>query len=196
MLDLLRLCGCAGDQRLRRFLDLQLKLYSQEPADRTAALYGATVLQMAQAPLGLWHLQGSMQVLSNQLLGSIQNTGGRILLRHRATALHPSAQGWAVDVQAPNGPQEPLRANEVISSLPPQCLPDLIAEPLLPAGYRRRLNSLPEPSGALVLYGAVKRDALPEDCPGHLQRGADEPGPCSCRSAATGMAGHRQGKPR
>ena len=68
------------------------------------------------------------------------------------------------------------RADEVISSLPPQCLPDLIAEPLLPPGYRRRLNNLPEPSGALVLYGAVKRDALPEDCPGHLQRGADEPG--------------------
>ena len=35
--DLLKLCGCAGDQRLRRFLDLQLRLYSQEPADRTAA---------------------------------------------------------------------------------------------------------------------------------------------------------------
>ena len=176
MLDLLRLCGCAGDQRLRRFLDLQLKLYSQEPADRTAALYGATVLQMAQAPLGLWHLQGSMQVLSDQLMGSIQSSGGRVLLRHRATALHPSAQGWVVDVETANGRKDSLRADEVISSLPPQCLPDLIAEPLLPAGYMRRLNSLPEPSGALVLYGAVKRDALPEDCPGHLQRGADEPG--------------------
>ena len=60
--DLLVLCGCQTDRRLRRFLDLQLKLYSQEPADRTAALYGATVLQMAQAPLGLWHLHGSMPV--------------------------------------------------------------------------------------------------------------------------------------
>ena len=27
--DLLKLCGCADDQRLRKFLDLQLKLYSQ-----------------------------------------------------------------------------------------------------------------------------------------------------------------------
>ena len=62
--DLLVLCGCGTDRRLRQFLDLQLKLYSQEPADRTAVLYGATVLQMAQAPLGLFHLQGSMQVLS------------------------------------------------------------------------------------------------------------------------------------
>ncbi|MFN9933016.1 MAG: FAD-dependent oxidoreductase, partial [Cyanobacteriota bacterium] len=52
--DLQRLCGCSEGPvgaRLRRFLDLQLRLYSQEPADRTAALYGATVLQMAQEPL-------------------------------------------------------------------------------------------------------------------------------------------------
>ncbi len=55
--DLLTLSGCGSDQRLRRFLDLQLRLYSQQPADQTAALYGATVLQMCQAPLGLWHLQ-------------------------------------------------------------------------------------------------------------------------------------------
>ena len=176
MLDLLRLCGCADDPRLRRFLDLQLKLYSQEPADRTAALYGATVLQMAQAPLGLWHLQGSMQVLSDQLMGAIQDAGGKVLLRHRVTALHPSSQGWTVDVQTPKSGQKRLRADEVISSLPPQCLPQLITASLLPAGYSRRLQSLPEPSGALVLYGAVERDALPQDCPGHLQRGADEPG--------------------
>ena len=66
MADLLRLCGCSGERhrRLRRFLDLQLRLYSQEPADRTAALYGVTVLSMVQEPLGLWHLHGSMQELS------------------------------------------------------------------------------------------------------------------------------------
>ena len=54
--DLLALTGCQRDRRLRRFLDLQLKLYSQEPASRTAALYGATVLQMAQSPLSLIHI--------------------------------------------------------------------------------------------------------------------------------------------
>ena len=65
---------------------------------------------MAQAPLGLWHLQGSMQVLSDQLMGSIQSSGGRVLLRHRATALHPSAQGWVVDVETANGRKDSLRA--------------------------------------------------------------------------------------
>merc|ERR1711938_91117 len=81
--DLLTLSGCAGDQRLRRFLDLQLRLYSQQPSERTAALYGATVLQMCQAPLGLWHLHGSMQVLSERLASGLKRDGGTMLLRHR-----------------------------------------------------------------------------------------------------------------
>ncbi len=74
--DLLRCCGCAADPRLRRFLDLQLRLYSQEPAGGTAALYGASVLAMAQEPLGLWHLQGSMQALSQSLEQALAS-GGR-----------------------------------------------------------------------------------------------------------------------
>lgn len=174
--DLLGLCGCGDDPRLRRFLDLQLKLYSQEPADRTAALYGATVLQMAQAPLGLWHLHGSMQVLSDQLVEAIESQGGRVLMRHRVTALEPTDQGWRVVVDSPTGRGQSHRAADLVCSLPPQCLLDLISEAVMPRGYRQRLSQLPEPSGALVLYGAVRREALPNACPGHLQRGVDDPG--------------------
>ena len=84
MADLQRLSGCSGDQRLRRFLDLQLKLYSQEPADRTAALYAATVLAMVQEPLGLWHLQGSMQQLSSALEQALTQAGGQLSCRKRS----------------------------------------------------------------------------------------------------------------
>ena len=92
MADLQWLCGCAAGvsgQRLRRFLDLQLRLYSQESAANTAALYGATVLQMAQEPLGLWHLEGSMQRLSQALEEGLARWGGRLRLRHRLERLHP-----------------------------------------------------------------------------------------------------------
>lgn len=176
MADLLALCGCGEDKRLRRFLDLQLKLYSQEPADRTAALYGATVLQMAQAPLGLWHLKGSMQRLSDQLMGSISNNGGEVLLRHRVTGLTTAKESWHVQVQTPDGITRTLESDDVVSSLPPQCLTELIPSEQMPNGYRHRLTGLPEPSGALVLYGAVRRQALPQNCPGHLQLGGAEPG--------------------
>jgi C-3',4' desaturase CrtD len=178
--DLLKLCGCAGDVRLRRFLDLQLRLYSQEPADRTAALYGATVLAMAQEPLGLWHLEGSMQRLSTALEQALAAAGGQLRLRHRLTALRPraagdAAGGWCLEGVGPAGRPFQLKAAEVVCTLPPQALPDLLG-PALPAGYRRRLDGFPDPSGALVLYGAVPRQRLAEDLGLHAQLEWTDPG--------------------
>ncbi len=180
--DLQRWCGCAGGAsgaRLRRFLDLQLKLYSQEPADRTAALYGATVLAMVQEPLGLFHLEGSIQELSRRLEQALALHGGELRLRHRVERLRPPARPgapWRVEVADAAGRPLVLQAEEVVVSLPPQGLPALLGE-ALPPGYRRRLANLPEPSGALVFYGAVERRHLPADCPGHLQLHRQEPGP-------------------
>jgi C-3',4' desaturase CrtD len=176
--DLLSLSGCGADGRLRRFLDLQLRLYSQEPCHRTAALYGATVLAMAQAPLGLWHLQGSMQALSDGLELALHRHGGRLLLRHRVQQLRaPDRQGaaWHLEVAGPAGTRTWMEAGDVVLTLPPQTLLTLLPGGL-PAGYRRRLEGLPEPSGALVLYGAVNRDLLPAGVPGHLQLAWDQPG--------------------
>ena len=173
--DLLTLTGCGGDPRLRRFLDLQLRLYSQEPAERTAALYGATVLAMGQAPLGLWHLQGSMQVLSQQLEQALAAGGGQLRLRHRVSDLERSNEpgggaGWRV-----RGERFERQAADVVLALPVQSLPDLLGEQL-PAGYRQRLAQLPDPSGALVFYGAVERALLPANCPAHLQLDWADPG--------------------
>ena len=177
--DLLNLSGCGGDLRLRRFLDLQLRLYSQQPGDRTAALYGATVLQMCQAPLGLWHLHGSMQSLSDQLVMALQRDGGRVHLRHRAVKLerdHDLAE-WLVTVDAHAQGKLRLKASEIVCSLPPQCLPGLIPDPQqMPKAYRNHLDTLKAPSGAIVFYGAVERHYLPDDCPGHLQRDEESPG--------------------
>ena len=174
--DLLRLSGCGGDRRLRRFLDLQLRLYSQEPADRTAALYGATVLQTVQEPLGLWHLQGSMQSLCERLEQALALEGGQLRLQQRVTALRGEGGGWRLTIQSGDQRQRILQAREVVLTLPPQTLPVLLGEEL-PEGYRRRLDTLPEPSGAVVFYGAVERADLPPDCPGHLQLDWDAPGP-------------------
>ena len=177
MADLLRLCGCSGErhQRLRRFLDLQLKLYSQEPADRTAALYGVTVLSMVQAPLGLWHLHGSMQELSRTLESALQQAGGSLLLRHRVEQLQRREDHWCVAGTASRGQQFVLHAQDVVCTLPPQTLPALLGEQM-PQGLARRLQQLGDPSGALVLYGVVKRDQLPADCPSHLQLDWQQPG--------------------
>ena len=187
--DLLRLCGCAQDPRLRRFLDLQLRLYSQEPADRTAALYGATVLTMAQQPLGLWHLEGSMQCLSDALERALARAGGQLRLRHRLTGLRPAegraSAGWRLEGQGPAGRPFVLHAREVVCSLPPQTLPELLGD-ALPTAYRRRLAGFPDPSGALVLYGAVHRQRLPRHLGLHAQLDWADPGSLFVSMSAEG----------
>ena len=182
--DLLTLTGCGGDPRLRRFLDLQLRLYSQEPAERTAALYGATVLAMGQAPLGLWHLQGSMQVLSQQLEQALAAGGGQLRLRHQVKALQRNNEpgggaGWRLQGEqlggAGKGQEFSLRATNVVLAIPVQSLPALLGEQL-PKGYRSRIENLSDPSGALVFYGAIERALLPANCPSHLQLDWADPG--------------------
>jgi len=185
--DLLTLTGCGGDPRLRRFLDLQLRLYSQEPAERTAALYGATVLAMGQAPLGLWHLQGSMQVLSQQLEQALAAGGGQLRLRHRVKALQrnnepgggPGGAVWRLQGEqlggAGKGQAFSLSATNVVMAIPVQSLPALLGQQL-PAGYRSRIENLSDPSGALVFYGAIERALLPANCPAHLQLDWADPG--------------------
>ncbi|MEY3736135.1 MAG: desaturase CrtD [Cyanobacteriota bacterium] len=173
--DLLRLCGCAGDQRLRRFLDLQLRLYSQHGVDRTAALYGATVLAMAQAPLGLWHLEGSMQRLCDGLEQALHQAGGQLQLRHRVTALSRQGRRWRVQGQQGQGTPFALDCGAVVCSLPPQTLPGLLGAEL-PQGYRQHLAQLPTPSGALVFYGAIERARLPAGVAAHLQLEDGQPG--------------------
>jgi C-3',4' desaturase CrtD len=179
--DLQRLTGCAGGtagRRLSHFLDLQLKLYSQEPAHRTAALYGATVLQMAQEPLGLWHLEGSMQGLSQGLEAALERWGGTLRRRHRLERLLPPERpggSWRLLGRGPGGSPFLTTAREVVLALPPQTLPSLLGDHL-PAAYRQRLQDLPDPSGALVFYGAVERRRLPRDGAAHLQLAWDDPG--------------------
>ena len=172
IIDLLKLSGCYKDQRLIKFLDIQLKLYSQEPASRTAALYGATVLQMAQAPLGLSHLDGSMQKLSEVLGNCFLRNGGSLLLRNRVTALsnQKNSQTWEVDIIDNNGKKSNLETSDIIFSLPPQALIDLIPSTSnFHKAYLNKLKKLPKPSGAIVFYGAINRKNFSNNLPGHLQ---------------------------
>jgi C-3',4' desaturase CrtD len=181
MADLQRLSGCgsgAAGRRLGHFLDLQLKLYSQEPTHRTAALYGATVLQMAQEPLGLWHLQGSMQVLAERLEEALAAWGGQLRRRHRLEHLQPPERPgdpWRLGGSGADGRPFTLTARDVVLTLPPQTLPGLLGE-ALPAAYRRRLAGLDDPSGALVFYGAVERRRLADDSAAHWQLARKDPG--------------------
>jgi C-3',4' desaturase CrtD len=168
--DVLRAHRLDGDRRLKTFLDLQLKLYSQVGADETAMLYAATALSVSQAPQGLFHLHGSMQVLSDRLISSLERDGGQLHYRHRAEGLdiqHGRVTGVRLrHLKTDKVWTEP--ADHVVANVTVQNLVQLLGEQA-PKEYQRRVAKLPLSSGAFVLYLGVLRAALPADCPPHLQ---------------------------
>ena len=172
--DALRLYGLAGDKRLKTFLDMQLKLYSQVDADSTALLYAATALAVSQSPQGLFHLQGSMQVLSDRLVEALEKYGGKLFMRHTVDSIQVEA-GKAVGVTVRNqktGDVWTERADEVVANVTAQNLVELASTETKTVShnfYQQRIDKLPEASGAFVIYLGVKREAIPSDCPPHLQ---------------------------
>lgn len=162
--------GLGGDRRLKTFLDLQLKLYSQVSADETAMLYAATALSMSQAPQGLWHLHGSMQVLSDRLEKALSRDGGLLQLNHGVRRVHTD-RGAVTGVTVENqktGQSWVEPADHVVANVTVQNLVQLLGD-RVPPGYQRRVETLPQGSGAFVLYLGVEAAAIPADCPPHLQ---------------------------
>ncbi len=173
--DALRLYGLDGDRRLSTFLDLQLKLYSQVDAKATALLYAATALRVSQAPQGLYHLYGSMQVLSDRLIEALTKHGGKLYLGHRVEKIH--REGTKVTgITIRNLKTQQIwqeKASHVIGNLTVQNLVQLVNLP----NYQKRVAKLPPSSGAFVLYLGVEAEAIPSNCPPHLQFLYDYTGP-------------------
>ncbi|NJM74620.1 MAG: C-3',4' desaturase CrtD [Acaryochloridaceae cyanobacterium RU_4_10] len=176
--DALRSFRLENDRRLKTFLDLQLKLYSQVDAEETALLYAATALGVSQSPQGLFHLHGSMQVLSDRLVTALKRDGGELRMRHRGERIHVE-QGVATGVTVQNiktGDRTFEAADRVIANVTVQNLVQLLGEDA-PMGYRKRVDKLPQSSGAFVVYLGVDAAAIPKDCPPHLQFLYDYDGP-------------------
>ena len=167
--DALKLCGVGNDKRLKTFLDMQLKLYSQVDTTETALLYAATALSVSQAPQGLYHLQGSMQVLSDRLVEGLEKYGGKLRMRHRVTKIH-TENGKAVGVTVKN-----LKTKETTEEKADYIIGNLTVNDLvnttdnLNQGYGERVKKLPDASGAFVIYLGVDISAIPRNCPPHLQ---------------------------
>lgn len=175
--QVLRLMGLGNQRRLKTFLDMQLKLYSQCEADETALLYGATVLGIPHAPQGLFHLQGSMQVLSQRLLQGLHRWGGRVQRRHRVTEIvvqRGRVQG--VWVENAHGQRRYEGVDHLVANVTAPDVLRLLGKGAPPL-YRWRITHLPPASGAFVVYLGVQQAAIPTGCPMHLQFLYDANGP-------------------
>ena len=171
--DALRLYGIYNDRRLKTFLDLQLKLYSQVDTDETALLYAATALGVSQEPQGLYHLQGSMQVLSDRLVEGLKKYGGKLFTGHsveKIETLKDKKTKVTIRVRK-TGETITKIADHVVTNVPVQNLVKMIDTPTKPGFnlYQQRVDKLPEASGAFVIYLGVDEEAIPESCPPHLQ---------------------------
>jgi C-3',4' desaturase CrtD len=168
--QILRLSGLGGDRRLKTFLDLQLKLYSQVDADETALLYAATALGVSQEPQGLYHLHGSMQTLSDRLVESLERDSGKLLMRHTVEQIHvQNGRATAIEIRSQKtGEVWTEAADHIVANVTAQNLMQLLGK-AAPSGYRQRVDKLPPSSGAFVIYLGVRQAAIPTDCPPHLQ---------------------------
>jgi C-3',4' desaturase CrtD len=168
--DALRGYGLADNQRLKTFLDMQLKLYSQVDAEETALLYAATALSVSQKPQGLYHLHGSMQALSDRLIAALERDGGQLRMRHTVEQICVES-GRVTGARIRNqktGETWIEPADHVIANVTVQNLVQLLGDKV-PQGYRQRVEKLPPASGAFVIYLGVDQSALPANCPPHLQ---------------------------
>ncbi|AFZ46808.1 C-3',4' desaturase CrtD [Cyanobacterium stanieri PCC 7202] len=165
----LNLLGLKGDRRLKTFLDLQLKLYSQVDSEETALLYAATALSVSQEPQGLYHLEGSMQVLCDRLVEALKNHGGTLKLGHFVEKIHTeNDQVKGVTIKhRKKGEIFTENAEHVIGNLTVNNLVKMTEN--LPKGYGKRVEKLEPSSGAFVVYLGVDESAIPENCPPHLQ---------------------------
>ena len=171
MFDLLKICGSHKDERLIKFLNLQLKLYSQEDVFNTAALYGCTVLQMSQKPHGLFHLKESMQALSKALEVSLKETGVNVLLSEKVNLLNYDSKNkyWKVLTKKGKKNFEYISQDVVYTPPPQSLLQSLDRNSVSFNNYIKTIKSLPEPSGALVFYSALSKEHLKKVTTNHYQ---------------------------
>ena len=167
--DALRLLGLGKDYRLKTFLDMQLKLYSQVDTEETALLYAATALSVSQSPQGLYHLQDSMQVLSDRLVVGLDKYGGKLRMGHLVKQIQTES-GKVVGItvsKEKTGEIWQEQADHIVANVTVNNLVRMTEN--LPKGYQQRVEKLPIASGAFVIYLGVKRAAIPDNCPPHLQ---------------------------
>ena len=139
-------------------------------AEETALLYAATALSVSQLPQGLFHLQGSMQVLSDRLVAALKRDGGQLLMRHTVESIQVK-NGKATAIQIRNQKTGAIwtePADHIVANVTVQNLVELLGENV-PKSYQHRVEKLPPASGAFVVYLGVDESAIPPGCPPHLQ---------------------------
>jgi C-3',4' desaturase CrtD len=142
--------------RFRNFVDAQLQIFAQTPADSCAYLYGAVAL--AEPLRGMHALEGGGAALVAALVGAIGACGGTVRTNAHALRLAYDSRGHAAGVELLNGETvEATRA--VVSNLTVwDTYGKLVGLSRTPADVRARLKSW-RGWGAYQVFVGVEEEA-------------------------------------
>lgn len=162
----LRLRRLTRDPAFVRFIDAQLLISAQTTARGANAAYSATALDLARQ--GVYHVEGGIGGLADQLVDRIRGLGGEVKFRQRAVRIRLEGDR-AVGVETVRFRKPDFfPADFVIANVTPWSLDSLLAEGS-PPSLKREAASRKPGWGAFVLHLGVRADALPADLPDHHQ---------------------------
>ncbi len=152
----------AASQRLRSFVDAQLLITAQGPADRIDLAYGSTALDLARE--GTFHLPDGIATIAVALARTVRRTGSAIHYNTSVAAIE-TARGRVTGVRLEDGSR--IAAPRVVSAIPVGNAMTLC--PALRRSLQRRVAALPQRWGAFVLYCGLPPNVVPDDLPLHHQ---------------------------
>ncbi|HKS28250.1 MAG TPA: NAD(P)/FAD-dependent oxidoreductase [Pyrinomonadaceae bacterium] len=143
-------------ERFRRFIDVQLEIFSQRASLDCAYLYAAVALNLPRQ--GMYAIRGGASGLSDALAESIEKSGGRLRFNSPVLRLAYDSEGRATGVDLLNGERvEASRA--VISNLTVwDTYGKLAGTSRTPDQIRRRIKAL-RGWGAYLLYLGLDEEA-------------------------------------
>jgi C-3',4' desaturase CrtD len=110
-----------------------------------------------------------MQTLSDRLVAALEKWGGKLYMRHTVEQIHTEGKKIkGVTVSNLKGESQYQAADEVVANVTVQDLVELVDSSAINR-YGKRIEKLPQSSGAFVIYLGVDQEAIPDSCPPHLQ---------------------------
>jgi len=149
---------------LRTFVDAQLLITAQAPAEEADLAYGATALDLARD--GTFHLPGGIAAIAIALARVVRRAGGTIRYGRRVTEI-VLRRGAATGVRLDDGTT--LAASTVIAALPVQNVVALLGAQSAPAALHARSAALPQRWGAFTAYLGLPPGTIPADTVLHQQ---------------------------
>jgi C-3',4' desaturase CrtD len=140
------------NEKFLRFVDEQLLISAQSPADQTPFLFAAPALCYTNYPN--YYLKGGMIGLAAALIAKIGQYGGEVRLRSRVQKI---SDEFVLTIEK----SEPVRAKYVISGIPMWNLPSVV-EGRLQKYFSRQAQKLTRYWGALT-WGLAVNDTLGDD---------------------------------